>query len=126
MRFKIDENLHPDVVSLLRDASHDALSVWDQELGGAKDPRLAEVCRAEGRVLMTFDLGFGDIRRYPPPESPGFVVLRLGSQSRVHTLAVIRRLVPLFATVPLQGRLWVVTEHEVRVRAAERQDSKDT
>ncbi len=67
MRFKLDENLHPDAVLLLRREGHDALSVWDEGLRGAKDPRLAEVCRAERRALLTFDLGFGDIRQrgYP-------------------------------------------------------------
>jgi predicted nuclease of predicted toxin-antitoxin system len=116
MRFKVDENLHPEVVALLRNAGHDALSVWDQDLRGAVDPRLASVCRSESRALLTFDLGFGDIRQYPPEEYPGVVVLRLASQSRVHTLGVVRRLLPLIETTPLAGRLWVVTEREVRVR----------
>lgn len=116
MRFKVDENLHPDVAALLRGAGHDALSVWDQDLRGAVDPLLASVCREELRVLLTFDLGFGDIRQYPPEEQPGVVVLRLTSQSRVHTLGVTGRLLPLFETTPLAGRLWVVTEREVRVR----------
>lgn len=34
MRFKVDENLHPEVVALLRDQSHDAVSVWDQQMRG--------------------------------------------------------------------------------------------
>jgi hypothetical protein len=74
------------------------------------------VCRAELRALLTFDLGFGDIRQYPPEQHPGVVVLRLASQSRVHTLGVMRRLLPLIETMPLAGRLWVVTEREIRVR----------
>lgn len=116
MRFKVDENLHPEVVALLREQTHDAVSVWDQQMRGAKDRRLAEACRAEGRVLIAFDLGFGDIRLYPPHEWPGFLVLRFGSQSRAHVTAVLRRVAPLFSTLPLTGRLWVVTEHDVRIR----------
>jgi predicted nuclease of predicted toxin-antitoxin system len=122
MRSKVDENVHPDVVTLLREANHDALSVSDRGLGGAKDPHLADVCRVEERALVTFDIGFGDIRRYPPGESPGLVVLRLGSQGRAHTVDVVRRLVPLLASQPLHGRLWVVTEQEVRVRTGGRED----
>lgn len=123
MRFKVDENLHPEVVGLLRDAGHDALSVWDQDLRGAADPELASVCRAELRALLTFDLGFGDIRQYPPEDHPGVVVLRLSSQSRVHTLEVMRRLLPLIETTPLARRLWVVTEREVRVRGGDEGDA---
>jgi predicted nuclease of predicted toxin-antitoxin system len=124
MRFKVDENLPPDVVALLREEGHDALSVWDQGLRGAKDPRLAEVCRAERRALLTFDLGFGDIRQYPPHEWPGFVVLRLGSQSRAHVLATFRRILSLLATLPLTGRLWVVTERDVRIRGGEEEHAE--
>ena len=125
MRFRLDENLHPDAVVLLRGEGHDALSVWDQGLRGAKDPRLAEVCRAERRALLTADLGFGDIRQYPPHEGPGFVVLRLGSQNRAHVLATLRRIVPLLPTLPLTGRLWVVTERDVRIRGGEEEHSQD-
>lgn len=71
MRFKVDENLHPEVVVLLRDHQHDAVSVWDQKLQGSKDPQLASLCRDERRILLTFDVGFGDIRQYPPLEWPG-------------------------------------------------------
>ena len=34
MLFKIDENLHPDVASVLREHGHDAVTVWDQGLRG--------------------------------------------------------------------------------------------
>jgi predicted nuclease of predicted toxin-antitoxin system len=119
MRFKVDENLHPEAVELLRDGGHDAVSVWDQQMRGVKDPTLAEACRAEGRALLTFDLGFGDIREYPPAQSPGIVVLRLKAQSRAHVVAVLRRLASLFATLPLSGRLWIVTEQSVRLRGGE-------
>jgi Domain of unknown function (DUF5615) len=38
MRFKVDENLHPGAAAFLAEQGHDALSVWDQNLRGAKDP----------------------------------------------------------------------------------------
>jgi predicted nuclease of predicted toxin-antitoxin system len=122
MRFKVDENLHPEAVELLREVGHDAVSVWDQQMRGAKDPTLAEACRAEDRALITLDLGFGDIREYPPEQWPGIIVLRLRGQHRTHVTAVLRRLALLFTTLPLSGRLWVVTEQSVRVRGGESDD----
>ena len=68
---------------------------------------------------MTFDLGFGDIRQYRPREWPGFVVLRLGSQARSHVMAVLRRVTPFLSRLPLAGRLWIVTESEIRIRGGE-------
>jgi predicted nuclease of predicted toxin-antitoxin system len=79
MRFKIDENLHPDVALSLRYKGHDALGVWDQGLKGKRDEDLARVCRLEGRALLTLDVGFADVRTYPPDQYPGLIVLRLRS-----------------------------------------------
>ena len=94
MRFKVDENLHPEVVGLLKQAGHDALSVGEQGLRGTDDANLATVCGREG-----------------------IVVLRLRSQSRKHVRQIIERLLPVLSERPLPGHLWVVTEHDVRVRS---------
>jgi predicted nuclease of predicted toxin-antitoxin system len=53
MRFKVDENLPPEASTFLVEQGHDAVTVWGQQLKGATDPRLAEVCRSEQRVLVT-------------------------------------------------------------------------
>ena len=37
-RFKIDENLHPDVASFMREHGHDVLTVWDKGLRSARPP----------------------------------------------------------------------------------------
>ena len=44
VRFKLDENLPVELASLLRRSGHDAATVLDQGLGGARDPELASVC----------------------------------------------------------------------------------
>lgn len=117
MQFKIDENLHPDVAAVLRQHGHDALTVWDERAAGASDAELAGLCRSERRALITLDLGFADIRQYPPGDYAGLVVLRLRLQSRAAVLAVIARLLPVFEAEPLAGQLWIVAEHGLRVRS---------
>ena len=116
MRFKTDENLHPDAAALLRSAGHDALTIWDQDLRGRPDTDIAAICRAESRALVTLDLDFADIRRYPPEQYAGILVLRVGNQSKTHVLSVIQSLLPLLTTQPLQGRLWIADEQAVRIR----------
>ena len=41
MSFKVDENLPVEVAEILREGGYDAVSVLDQELGGAEDPDIA-------------------------------------------------------------------------------------
>ena len=116
MRFKADENLPPEVAAFLRDNGHDALTVWDQGMRGEPDERLAAVCQSERRALVTLDLGFADIRTYPPERFAGLIVLRLNHQSWRHVLAVLPRVLELVKTEPLEGRLWIVDEQSLRVR----------
>ncbi|HYO14334.1 MAG TPA: DUF5615 family PIN-like protein [Thermoanaerobaculia bacterium] len=117
MRFKTDENLPIELADLLRKAGHDAMSVVDQHMGGEADPDLAAVCERERRTLVTFDLGFSDLRIYPPQSYPGLIVLRLKRQERPLVLEVFERLLPLLETEPLEGHLWIVEEERVRVRS---------
>jgi len=116
MRFKVDENLPVQCVSQLREAGYDALSVHDQGLTGAPDPRIAGVCSDERRVLVSLDLDFADIRTYPPSESAGIVVFRLRSQDATTLRRVVGRLLALLPEESPVGRLWIVEEDNVRIR----------
>lgn len=116
MQFKIDENLHSDAADLLRQCGHDAFTVFEQGLRGEADTEIANVCRQEARAIITLDLDFSDIRVYAPTDYKGIIVLRLHDQSRASVLQVLGRIIPLFDTEPLSGRLWIVEEHQVRVR----------
>jgi predicted nuclease of predicted toxin-antitoxin system len=116
MRFKTDENLHPELAAFLRENGHDAVTVWDQGLRGRSDTDLAAVCQSEHRALVTLDGGFADIRAYPPRQFSGLIVLRVTDQSRRSILKVFPRALSLLESEPLSGQLWIVTEHSVRVR----------
>jgi predicted nuclease of predicted toxin-antitoxin system len=66
VKIKVDENLPTDLAEHLQVSGHDARTVVEQGLAGTEDPRLARVVAAEGRLLVTLDRGFGDLRHYPP------------------------------------------------------------
>jgi predicted nuclease of predicted toxin-antitoxin system len=118
MRFKVDENLPTDAAIILREAGHDAPTVLNQGAGGMPDGALAALVKREERALLTLDLGFGDIRSYPPAEYRGLVVLRLKSQSKQHILSVMPKFVAALKSEPLEGRVWIVEEARIRIRGA--------
>ena len=62
MKFKIDENLTGEVAAMLCKAGQDAATIADQQLTGADDSTLHAICQREGRVLITLDVGFGNIQ----------------------------------------------------------------
>ena len=116
MQFKIDENLPRELAVILREWGHDATTVLDQGLDGSSDPRVASICRDESRIMITLDIGFGDIRTYNPEQHPGIIVLRLRQYDRSHVIAIFRKIAHALRTEPLTQRLWIVDEHRIRIR----------
>ncbi len=116
MNFKVDENLPVEVAELLNQAGYNAITVSEQNLIGTSDINLAELCRKEKRIILTLDTDFADIRAYPPDNMSGIIVLRLNRQDKPHVLEVLQRVMLLFSTEPVQGRLWLVEEDRVKIR----------
>ena len=116
MRFKLDENLSPTMAGLLTEAGHDAATVAEQGLAGAEDPDIASVCLDEGRILLTLDLDFADIRAYPPHRYSGLIVLRISSQAPRRQMEVVSRILPSLSGSSLQGKLWIVEDSRIRIR----------
>jgi hypothetical protein len=57
---------------------------------------------------VPLDLGFADIRTYPPESYSGLIVLRLARQDKLHVLSVFRKMLKAVDREPLEGRLWIV------------------
>lgn len=116
MKLKLDENVTVATVAVLTEAGHDVHTVADEALTGRPDADVWAACRTEQRMLVTFDLGFADVRSYPPGTHGGVVVLRLADQRPDAVVPVVRELVATHDLDALAGRLVVVTERMVRVR----------
>lgn len=117
MKFKLDENLSPSLSAVFVAAGHDAHSVVQQALGGQPDERVIEVCRREGRALITLDLDFSNIIAYPPAEFAGIAVLRLPDQAHATVESGIQRVLDLLPQETLTGALWIVEERRIRIRS---------
>ena len=116
LKFKVDENLPIEAASLLNEAGHDALTVADQRMSGRPDSAVADVCRDEGRIVVTLDLDFSDIRTYRPGDYPGIIVLRLSRLDKPRVLHVMQSLLPTLKQESPSGKLWIVDETTVRIR----------
>ena len=93
------------------------MSVLEQQLDGRVDAEISSICTNESRVLVTLDLGFGDIRTYPPSDSPGVIVLRPSSQDKQSVLAIANRLIMALREHPIDRELWVVDDRRIRIRS---------
>lgn len=119
MRFKLDENLDVRAKAALSAAGHEVATVVDQDLSGAPDVVIAEAVGAEGRILVTLDRGFADLRSYPPGTHPGIVVLRLRRQGLASVTAALELLAGYEGLAEIGGLTVIVSDAAVRVRRVE-------
>ena len=69
------------VVALLAGYGHEVVTVADEGLAGSDDPLVAQAAAQEGRLVITLDRRFADIRLHPPGQRPGMLILHLPDQS---------------------------------------------
>src|SRR2546428_11891323 len=85
-RFLIDEDLPRSLARELRAAGIFAEDVRELGLRGKSDDEILNYARAHALALVTADLGFGNILRFPPGSHAGIVVTRFPNEVPTHTL----------------------------------------
>jgi len=61
LRFLLDMNLPPNLADWLRAQGRNAIHVLDLGLSAASDEEVSRRAAADGRIVVSFDLDFGDI-----------------------------------------------------------------
>lgn len=114
MKFKLDENLPRRIARVLGQMGHDVHTTAQEGLTGSEDPDLWRVVSGEGRVLLTQDKDFSDVRKYRPGPDSGILVLRLHNPSRS---LLMRRVLEILNTEELPsllGATVIATKHGLR------------
>ncbi len=116
MKFKIDENISESAKRLLLERGHDCHSVYDERIEGGSDDDLISICLREQRHLVTLDLDFADIIRYPPIDYHGVIVLRLSRQDASFVIDRLGEALSEIEELTLPGHLVIVDDRRIRFR----------
>lgn len=117
MKWKLDENFGSRTAHLFLRAGYDAETGLQEQIGGSSDETLYAHCIREDRCLLTLDMDFADILRFPPHDTPGIAVLRVPRNPSLRLLeTLVADLLRFVAFEPIRGRLWIVEPGRVRVR----------
>ncbi|MBI5676256.1 MAG: DUF5615 family PIN-like protein [Nitrospirae bacterium] len=113
MKLLIDENISPEITSRLRTLKHDVKSIREC-CKGYEDEKIVEVALSEERIIITYDLDFGELYRNFGVSS---VILRLRSKN---PSVVLKFIVSFLNTlkeqkIDMHNKLAIVTEGKVRL-----------
>lgn len=120
-KFLLNANLSHETADFLNSLGHDAKTVAQFGLGKAEDSKIVRKAIKEERIIVTFDLDFGEIFYFSTKENLWIIVLRLRNQT---VESVNKTLDWLLRTNILEkngseNTLMIVQERRVRIRRKE-------
>src|SRR6266581_8886242 len=119
MRFLADAGISLRTVDFLRRSGHDAVHVRELALAlqRAGDRQVAERARAEGRVMLTFDLDFGAVLALNLLERPSVVIFRLSDERADSVNRRLEAVLSEQSAALRSGALVLVEDTRYRVRS---------
>lgn len=116
MKFKLDENFGARTQQVFTEFGHDVHTVRQEDLQGATDQKIYEVCQTEQRCLVTFDLDFTDVVRFPPEKTGGIVVVRVPRNPSLTLLEqLVRQFLQTLTQMLVEKQLWIVEVGRIRI-----------
>lgn len=116
MRFLADAGISPKTVEFLKQLGHDAAHVRDIGLQRARDREITDRALREDRVVLAFDLDFGEILALGVLDKPSVILFRLEDE----TAAAVNRGLALVLAEQSEalraGALVLVEDARYRVR----------
>ena len=116
MRFLADMGVGLRVVEWLRGGGHDAVHLRERGWHRLANGEIFERAGAEGRVILTFDLDFGEIAALSRGRAASVVVFRMSNARWSHVIERLSAALPLATPALEQGAVVVVEESRHRIR----------
>jgi predicted nuclease of predicted toxin-antitoxin system len=116
MRFLADMGVAMRVVEWLREQRHDATHLRDENLQRMPDRDIFRKAATEERILLTFDLDFGEILALSGQKTVSVVLFRLHNTRTPHVIERLQVALQETEQILASGAIVVVEESRLRVR----------
>jgi predicted nuclease of predicted toxin-antitoxin system len=116
MRFLLDMNVPPAISDRLRAEGHDAVHALDAGLGNLPDTKVFEYAAGDRRMVVTFDLDFGEIVGAADRPTSGVILLRLRKARQSYLWDRLRVAIAETGDALEAGAIVLVEDARIRVR----------
>lgn len=116
MRFLADMGVAKRIVEWLKAEGHDAVHLHEENLHRLPDDAIFEKAYLEKRVLLTFDLDFGEIVACSGGHLVSVILFRLHNTRTPHVLDRLKKVLNESKMVLEQGAIIVVEDTRHRIR----------
>ncbi len=115
MKLKLDENIAASAKPRLAALGYDVDTVLDEGLQGEPDDEVWKGAQTEGRLLVTQDLDFSDVRKFAPGTHAGIVLVRIPDTEQWRVGDFVVTTFALAEARTWSGCFVVVTPAKIRV-----------
>ena len=120
MRFLLDVNRPPAFADRLNAEDHDAVHVLAAGYGNLSDREIFERAAADKRVVVTFDLDFGEIVGANKDPGSGVILLRLKRARGSYLWDRLRVAIAEAGNAMDEGAIVLVEDARIRIRRMRR------
>lgn len=117
LKFVIDEDMPRSTAKILESIGYKVLDVRDYGLRGKSDEEVFEFTQKEKAILLTGDLGFGNILHFPVGSHAGIVIVHFPNEISTSELnnQIIKAFEPL-SEIDFKGNLIILEPGKIRIR----------
>ncbi|HDP35587.1 MAG TPA: hypothetical protein ENN29_10810 [Candidatus Hydrogenedentes bacterium] len=116
MKFLADMNVSMSTVQYLRSNGHDALHLREHGLERAPDTVVLQKAKEEGRIILTFDLDFGDLMASSKEDLPSIIIFRLHDETPQAVLPRLKEILSNCSEQLQKGALILAGDSRNRIR----------
>lgn len=116
MRFLADVGVSVSTTEMLRVHGHEALHLSEESLHRLPDDEILALARRDGRVILTFDLDFGDLLAAGSHPLPSVILFRLRDQTPPSVNPRLLTVIAERAEELQAGALVIVEDNRYRLR----------
>lgn len=116
MKFLADMGVSPLTVKVLSQQGYDAIHLSEEGLFYLSDSLIMSKAKDEGRIILTFDLDFGELLAFSGDSLPSVIIFRLEKANPDYVLSKLNPVLQECQNILENGVIITIKDSNYRIR----------